>query len=373
MNDKDLLLDNKLVKSKKDFKPYEAKIFYNALCTYTYNLRQNKIDNRKIIFDTVKIKELMLGGKTNISFYRYKEILKSMNHYITLRESKNEETALMLSIISQIEIKRDKTIFILSQDLCESLKLPEINFTPIKLIELSRLKSSFSIKAYEIISLHRNLENGYYHMPVEKFKWFFNISKGYKSCDMDKRIIKTIEKEINKYTRFTVKITKCKERNKITHYDFHIQEDKLFSSEYEKEIKEIKGLVDKPVKIVDNEKILQSNNEVYKTEKIREDKENNCNKSEYEIHLEWFDTVWKSYPRKEGKHKITKSKTKLKKLYLYKDKVETAVKNYSERVKDTERKFIKMGSTFFNGDYVDFIQVDSQGDQSEYLKNKYGI
>lgn len=356
MSDKDLLLDNKLVKSKKDFKPYEAKIFYNALCNYTYNLRQNNIDNREIVFDTVDIKELMLGGKIDLSYERYKERLKSMNHYITLRENENEETALMLSIISQIEIKRDKTIFILSHDLCELLKTPEMNFTPIKLIELSRLKSSFSIKAYDIISLYRNLENGYYHMPVEKFKWFFNVAKSYKSCDIDKQIIKPIEKEINKYTRFTVKIEKVKKRNKITHYDFHIQEDKLFSIEGPK--KEIKP-VDKPVKTVDNEEM----------EKTLHNKKM-LQRSEYEIQLEWFDTVWKLYPRKKGKHRITKSKSKLKELYKDKENVRAATINYANKVKDTEEEYIKLGSTFYNGDYIDFI--DSKNDKESKV-NKYGI
>jgi plasmid replication initiation protein len=347
MNDKDLLLDNKLVKSKKDFKPYEAKIFYNALCNYTYNLRQNNIDNREIVFDTVDIKELMLGGKIDLSYERYKERLKSMNHYITLRENEKEETASMLSIISQIEIRRDKTIFILSHDLCELLKKPEMNFTPIKLIELSRLKSSFSIKAYDIISLYRNLKNGYYHMPVEKFKWFFNIKDSYRASHIDTYIIKPIEEEINKYTRFTVKITKVKKRNKITHYDFYIQEDKLFIIEEPK--KEIKEPVDKPVKTVDK-KVNNKNEEMEK----------------------WFNTVLKKYPNNKHKEKI-----KLKEIYSDRENVENALDNY---LKDPELKINngwrneQNASTFFSEGYKSYI--DSRSDKEkidEYRIKKYGM
>jgi len=344
MNDKDLLLDNKLVKSKKDFKPYEAKIFYNALCNYTYNLRQKNIDNREIIFDTVDIKELMLGGKIDLSYERYKKRLKSMNHYITLRENEKEETALMLSIISQIEIRKDKTIFILSHDLCELLKNPEMNFTPIKLIELSRLKSSFSIKAYDIISLYRNLESGYYHMPVEKFKWFFNIKDSYRASHIDTYIIKPIEEEINKFTRFTVKITKVKKRHKITHYDFHIKEDKLFLQEKPKENK----LVDKNVETVDK------------------------NKNDM---LKWFNTVWEKYPKKEGKNKLTTT-AKLKKLFNDKENIEKALETY---LKDKDLKInggwrnVKSGVTFFNN-YKDYVKTEEEEKEArkKYLIEKYG-
>ena len=137
--------------------------------------------------------------------------------------------------------------------------------------------------------------------------------------------------------------------------------------------------------LLGNEKTLPSNDKVTRgntcnTEKIREekiredkkeDKENNCIKSDYDIQLKWFDTVWKLYPRKEGKHRIIKSKTKLKELYKDKENVEAATINYAKKVENTEKQFIKKGSTFYNDDYLDFISV--QDEKNEYLKNKYGI
>jgi len=102
---------------------------------------------------------------------------------------------------------------------------------------------------------------------------------------------------------------------------------------------------------------------------IDKDKENNCINSDYKIQLEWFDTVWKLYPRKEGKHKILRSKSKLKDLYKDRENVKTATINYANKVKNTEKQFIKLGSTFYNGDYIDFIKQD----ENEYLKKKYGI
>jgi predicted phage replisome organizer len=110
------------------------------------------------------------------------------------------------------------------------------------------------------------------------------------------------------------------------------------------------------------------------TEKEKEkekdiNKENNCINSDYKIQEEWFDTVWKLYPRKEGKHKILRSKAKLKELYEDKENVKSATINYAKKVKNTEKQFIKLGSTFYNGDYIDFIKQD----ENEYFKKKYGI
>jgi hypothetical protein len=136
-------------------------------------------------------------------------------------------------------------------------------------------------------------------------------------------------------------------------------------------VKESKENKNKENKNIDKEnnciksELLQSNNKVTSC-----NEENNC-KSDYDIQLEWFDTVWKLYPRKEGKHRIIKSKTKLKELYKDKENVEAATINYAKKVENTEKQFIKKGSTFYNDDYLDFISV--QDEKNEYLKNKYGI
>lgn len=75
---------------------------------------------------------------------------------------------------------------------------------------------------------------------------------------------------------------------------------------------------------------------------------------------DWFESVWSKYPKKEGKNRITRSKTKLKALYKDRDNVEIAVDNYVKKVKDTDKQYIKNGSTFFNGDYKDYINHEDK-------------
>jgi plasmid replication initiation protein len=225
-NDKEVLLKNEFIVAKKEFKTFEAKIFYNLLSIFTYEIRQNNNQSRIIEMDTIKVKEIMFNGEKNISFERYYEKLVNMRVMLTLSYDEKLEKSKIISILSFVEPYKDKTIFTLNYDLCEMIKEIGNNFSAIKPLELCKLNSTFSIKAYELCSTYKNLKAKFYHMTIDKFNWFFNVPKSYKSCDVDKRIIKPIIEEINKKTIFKLNIKKHKVRNIITHYDFYISEQK---------------------------------------------------------------------------------------------------------------------------------------------------
>lgn len=70
----------------------------------------------------------------------------------------------------------------------------------------------------------------------------------------------------------------------------------------------------------------------------------------------FFNEIWKLYPRKEGKGKV--SKTKKKVLYqIGKDQMVKCIERYKMFIKEKgyEDKFIMHGSTFFNSGYVDYL------------------
>lgn len=64
-----------------------------------------------------------------------------------------------------------------------------------------------------------------------------------------------------------------------------------------------------------------------------------------------FDNLWKLYPRKEGKANAFKKYQKICKK-VNDEKIEQGIKNYVEKIKkeNIEEKYIKMGSTWFNGE-----------------------
>ena len=93
---------------------------------------------------------------------------------------------------------------------------------------------------------------------------------------------------------------------------------------------------------------------------IRIQSESNPNLNVREIN-DFFESVWKAYPKKEGKGSI--SVTQKKKLYeIGLDEMMRAVERYNKKLsaENTEFRFIKQGSTFFNSGYVDYIDANYQ-------------
>ena len=329
-DNKDLLLNNSLVAAKKNLKVYEAKIFYTMLEKYTYELRQNNKDDRTVIVDSIDIKEIMLGGKTNISFERYKERLESMKQFITLEYNPDDQSAHMIAIISEIKIEADKTIIKLSYDLCERLLLPENKFTPLKLIEISKLTSGFSIKAYELISIYRNLDSGVYRMPVDKFNWYFDIKDSYRAHDIDRRVIKPILEEINANTRFNLRIEKVKKRNKITHYDFYINEAGASRPE------------DKPVKQIEATATRKETTKEKDTTTSNDIQDN-------------FERLWSKYPSKIGKAKVSAKDKRI--IYKLGEEADRCLERYIAGKPDW--RSYQDGSRFFHTGYIDYTDKEN--------------
>lgn len=72
---------------------------------------------------------------------------------------------------------------------------------------------------------------------------------------------------------------------------------------------------------------------------------------------DFFEKLWELYPRKEGKGQVSISKKK----ELYKigyDEIVRAIERYKDATTNTEARFIKMGSTFFNSGYVDYLDAN---------------
>lgn len=83
-------------------------------------------------------------------------------------------------------------------------------------------------------------------------------------------------------------------------------------------------------------------------------KENIKEKSKENIYSEFFEALWKLYPRKRGKSSVT-SKAK-KELYAtgY-EKVVSAIEAYKKEIAGREERYILQGSTFFNGRWKEFV------------------
>jgi ribosomal protein L12E/L44/L45/RPP1/RPP2 len=93
------------------------------------------------------------------------------------------------------------------------------------------------------------------------------------------------------------------------------------------------------------------------TVEIPDRKERKKNKEEKEKEEEKeFEILWTEYPRKEGKVKALQFYKKYNKEYS-KEQFLTAIENYKKKIEKekTDIQFIKMGSSFFNGCFIDYL------------------
>lgn len=73
----------------------------------------------------------------------------------------------------------------------------------------------------------------------------------------------------------------------------------------------------------------------------------------------FFEMIWQLYPKKEGRGAVKKTqKEKLFKIGL--EEMTRAVSRYIKAKAGEDRKYLKMGSTFFNSGYVDYLDANYQ-------------
>lgn len=87
-------------------------------------------------------------------------------------------------------------------------------------------------------------------------------------------------------------------------------------------------------------------------------KESKVKESKEDI-LDCFESLWKLYPRKEGKGQVSKAKKeKLHKIGI--EEMTRATNRYIQVKKGTDKKYLQNGSTFFNSGYVDYLDANYQ-------------
>ena len=78
-----------------------------------------------------------------------------------------------------------------------------------------------------------------------------------------------------------------------------------------------------------------------------------------------FESVWKLYPKKEGKGQI--SKTQMEKLAkIGVEELSRAVERYRQSKQGTDRQYLQNGSTFFNSGYVDYLDANYQAPEPNH-------
>lgn len=75
---------------------------------------------------------------------------------------------------------------------------------------------------------------------------------------------------------------------------------------------------------------------------------------------EFFETIWRVYPKKKGKGSV--SDAKKKKLYeeVGMEQMLRCIDRYKDYIRGKDEQYVMYGSTFFNSGYVDYLDANCE-------------
>ena len=147
---------------------------------------------------------------------------------------------------------------------------------------------------------------------------------------------------------------------KFAGYDYDVYEQPYTEKPFTENPSTVKPMTENPQQL--NTKPLNTESDINITNK----------KLNINVQIEQeFEEVWKIYPRKEDKKKAFLAyKTARKKASF--DEIKKGVETYSNhiRVSNTDKRYIKLGATYFNGEcWANNYEQSEQ--QEELIKGKY--
>jgi len=177
----------------KNFNPKEMDLFF-AICSKV------KDENTNIIsFDFDELRELSDYKLTAIEPF----IADLENVYTKLIELnfrvENDETITRFVLFTRYRIdKINQTVSIkTNEEFQYILNGLTGNFTKFELIEFTSLVSKYSKLVYKLLKQFR--QTGYFKIKVDEFRRILDIPKSYQMSDIDKRVFKSVEKELPQY------------------------------------------------------------------------------------------------------------------------------------------------------------------------------
>lgn len=187
----------------------------------------NKDDKelRKVNFDLkeyCEIAGIQTGGE---AYIRLKETIRDLSNKSWWIQIDEDHERLFRWIYGEPEIdKRSGVIEIeLSPTLEPYLIGLQANFTKYELINVLTLRSSNSIRLYELFKSY--LWQHHWKIEVEDFRRLLNIENKYKEFkNLNRQVIKPALEEINEYTDLVVKVETIREGKTTKYLDFTIDE-----------------------------------------------------------------------------------------------------------------------------------------------------
>lgn len=220
---KNLLIDNLVINSLKEYNVEQLRIFYNILYLYKEEVKFREVDyTEELNIHISQMKRIMANYR--ISFSNVIEIIEKMpSKVMFLTKDARYQGSLSIFNYFIYDFEMDEYIISFSEEIRPYLFELESKFCKIDLHELKSFKESYTQRLYELCCCYIN--QGYYKMKIDVFRRYMQIPDSYQQCDINRRILKAGIDKINKNTNKNITFEKIKKGRNVTHILFKFKED----------------------------------------------------------------------------------------------------------------------------------------------------
>jgi hypothetical protein len=332
-----LILYTVLKKIWQTFRNREDYVFKDVLTKKDYEFAKKPItlglSDLKYLFSynaTYKeIKDHIRKVPLNAEFKTYYDSFGVKKNYLI-------DTKIALFTKVQFDDKKKEIIFTPNEHLLNYIEALK-TFARIDIEEMKKLKGNYQIRGYELIcqnnyvdkSNNKLIDDEARKIKIEDFRRYFEVPDTYNTGNIDMRVIRPLQRAINKHTKYNItnikkyKLDK-KDKKKVSHYRIDVE----YKENYLKELRE-----------KSNPKIV-SQNETKATPQ------------------EFFNKIWNLYPIRKGKADI-KIDHMIKLQELGYEIIKTCIDRYLEYINEKKKEGFNQafqnGYKFFTKGYIDYL------------------
>lgn len=219
-----VIKNNKLIEFKGRLTTNELKLFGLIMA----NVHENQTEDlEKYVIDVSELK----GYTRDKNFYGYLQEtafgLENKRILVEYMEG-GKEKRYPLRLIYRPIITRDSKMleFYLDKNLVPYiLEFKSQGYTRYQLENVLRMKSSYSIRIYELLKQYQNMTTDYREFSLEELKEYLGIDpeEYTKIFNFEKWVLKVAEKEINEYTDIKITYEKIKKGKRVARIRFNVE------------------------------------------------------------------------------------------------------------------------------------------------------
>ncbi len=251
-------MDKKMIKVEKKVEVKKADVIVRAryrlnslslkfITTLIAGIKRGDDPNKIYQFRVKHFQELTKLKRKDI-YWAVKEALKELLEkplYIPKGKDEDDNSFLMLNWVASAEYREGEGIveFEISNKLRPYLLEAQKKFLKYKLENILPLKSSYSIRIYEILRDWLELNTRYGNktekiVKLNEFKKILEIPKSYRFNDIKRFVLNRAKNELEKHTDIIFNFKEIKTGRKVTHLHFYIyqnpkkQNDNLEQNDY---------------------------------------------------------------------------------------------------------------------------------------------